>query len=325
MDARRSGPGLALAAAVLFGLSAPAAKVLAGTVDPWMLAGLLYLGSGIGLALCRETQSLRGRGGREAPLARRDAGWLAGAIIAGGIAGPVLLMYGLAAGNVVQASLLLNLETVFTALLAWSVFREAFDGRVVIGIAAIVAGAAVLSWQPTHPLAWDASGALVVGACLAWALDNNLTRKVSGGDPLQIAALKGVVAGAVNVALAAGQGAPWPPPAALVASVVVGFVGYGTSLVLFILALRQLGAARAGAYFSTAPFVGAIAGVVALHEPLTRQAIVAAVLMGAGVWLFLTERHAHLHEHGALEHAHAHVGDEHHRHAHTPGTPPPEP
>jgi len=232
MDARRSGPGLALAAAVLFGLSAPAAKALAGTVDPWMLAGLLYLGSGVGLALCREVNRLRNRGRREAPLERRDAGWLAGAIIAGGIVGPVLLMYGLASGNAVQASLLLNLETVFTALVAWSVFREAFGGRVVVGIAAIVAGAAILSWQPKHPLAWDASGALVIGACLAWALDNNLTRMVSGGDPLQIAALKGVIAGSVNIALAAGQGAPWPAPSALLLSVVVGFLGYGTSLVL---------------------------------------------------------------------------------------------
>ncbi len=325
MDASRSGPGLALGAAVLFGLSAPAAKLLAGAVDPWLLAGLLYLGSGIGLGLYRLAQRLLGRVGSEAPLTRRDLPWLGGAIAVGGIIGPVLLMYGLAAGTAVQSALLLNLEGVFTALLAWSFFRENFDARIAVGMAAIAGGAAVLSWNPWEAFALDTSALLVTGACLAWAIDNNLTRMVSGGDPLQIAALKGVAAGSINVLLAVGQQAPWPPPAALLGAGVVGFLGYGTSLVLFVLALRLLGAARTGAYFSTAPFVGAIAGIVALHEPLTGQSVLAACLMGAGLWLHLTERHEHEHQHGALEHTHTHVHDEHHQHSHAPGAPPGEP
>jgi drug/metabolite transporter (DMT)-like permease len=325
MNTRRSGPGLALAAAALFGLSAPAAKLLAGTVDPWLLAGLLYLGSGIGLGLYRLARRFAGHVESEAPLRRQDLPWLGGAVAAGGIIGPVLLMYGLAAGTAVQSSLLLNLEGVFTALLAWSIFRENFDARIALGMAAIAGGAAVLSWNPSEAFALDASALLVTGACLAWAIDNNLTRMVSGGDPVQIATLKGIAAGSINVLLATVQQAPWPAPAALLGAGLVGLLGYGTSLVLFVLALRFLGAARTGAYFSTAPFVGAIAGALALHEPLTWRISLAAVLMGAGVWLHLTERHDHEHQHEALEHTHAHVHDEHHQHVHAPGTPPGEP
>jgi drug/metabolite transporter (DMT)-like permease len=325
MDARRTGPGLALGAAVLFGLSAPAAKLLAGTVDPWLLAGLLYLGSGIGLALYRLTGRLLGSAVREAPLARRDLPWLTGAITLGGVVGPVLLMYGLALGTAVQSSLLLNLEGVFTALVAWSIFRESFDARIAVGMAAITAGAAALAWNPAGTFALDASALLVTAAGLAWAIDNNLTRMVSGGDPLQIAALKGVAAGTINVVLAIAQQAPWPGPAAMLTAGIVGVLGYGTSLVLFVLALRRLGSARTGAYFSTAPFVGALAAAVVLEEPLHWRTLIAAILMGAGVWLHLSERHEHEHQHEALEHTHAHIHDEHHRHPHAPGTPSGEP
>jgi drug/metabolite transporter (DMT)-like permease len=325
MKTSRTGPGLALGAAVLFGLSAPAAKLLAGTVDPWLLAGLLYLGSGVGLGLYRLSQKLLGRVRSEAPLRRQDLPWLAGAIGVGGVIGPVLLMYGLAAGTAVQSSLLLNLEGIFTALLAWSFFRESFDARIAIGMAAIAAGAAVLTWRPSEALTLNASALLVMAACLAWAIDNNLTRKVSGGDPLQITALKGVVAGSINVLLAVVQQAPWPTPAAILGAGIVGFLGYGTSLVFFVGALRLLGTARTGAYFSTAPFVGAMAGAVALREPLTWQTFLAAALMGVGVWLHLTERHEHEHLHEPLEHTHAHVHDEHHQHPHPSGIPPGEP
>jgi drug/metabolite transporter (DMT)-like permease len=189
-------------------------------------------------------------------------------------------------------------------------------------MAIIAGGAAILSWKPSEALALDGPALLVTGACLAWALDNNLTRRVSGGDPLQIAALKGLAAGSINVLLAMGQQAPWPASPAILGAGVVGFLGYGTSLVLFVLALRLLGAARTGAYFSTAPFVGAIAGALVLHEPLTWRTFLAGVLMATGVWLHLTERHDHEHDHEALEHTHAHVHDEHHQHPHAPGTPP---
>jgi drug/metabolite transporter (DMT)-like permease len=315
-----TGPVLALTAAALFGLSAPAAKLLVGAVDPWLLAGLLYLGSGVGLTayhLVRRRKATIA----EAPLAARDVPWLATAVAAGGVAGPVLLMFGLASGSAAQVALLLNLEGLFTALLAWCIFREHVGARIAIGMLAIVVGASVLVWAPAALVTVDSSAVLVAAACLAWAVDNNLTRKISASDPVQIAALKGATAGIVNVIVAIGRGAPWPSPALVVIAGVIGLVAYGTSLVLFILALRHLGTARTGAYFSTAPFVGSIASLVILGEALTVQLVIAAVCMGVGVCLHLTERHRHEHVHEPLEHEHAHRHDEHHRHEHHPGTP----
>ena len=324
MARRWTGVAFALGAAGLFGLSAPAAKALVDAVDPWLLAGLLYLGSGLGLGLYHVARRLGARPA-EASLASRDVPWLAGAIAAGGVIGPVLLMFGLAAGSAAQSALLLSLEGVLTALVAWLFFREHIAMRIAAGMAAITAGAMILAWQGSDGPMLDRSAMLVMGACLAWAVDNNLTRKVSAGDPVQIAALKGSIAGAVNVLVALARGADWPSPGVALAAGLVGFVGYGTSLSLFVLALRHLGTARTGAYFSTAPFVGSIGSILALAEPAPPRLLAAGALMAAGVWLHLTERHAHDHEHGALEHTHAHWHDEHHQHTHAPGLPVSEP
>jgi drug/metabolite transporter (DMT)-like permease len=299
----------ALGSAVLFGASTPLAKLLAGAVSPWLLAGLLYLGSGIGLSLVRLL-----RPGQRAPLGKGEWPWLAGAIASGGVLGPVLLMWGLTRTPGSTAALLLNAEGVLTALLAWFAFRENFDRRIAAGMAAIVAGTVVLSWSgtPDAPASWGP--AAVVGACLCWALDNNLTRKVSLSDPLQIAALKGLAAGAVNTALALAVDAQPPSLQAAAAAAVVGFLGYGVSLVLFVVGLRHLGTARAGAYFSAAPFVGALLAVPLLGEPVTVRLALAAALMGVGVWLHLTEHHEHEHGHEAVEHDHVHSHDAHHDH-----------
>lgn len=320
-----AAPVLALGAAVLFGLSAPAAKVLTGRADPWMVAGLLYLGSGVGLGVYRLGRRLAGHQPGETPIRPHDVPWLAAAILAGGVVGPVLLMFGLATGSAAASALLLNVEGIFTALLAWFIFREHFDARIAMGMAAIAFGAATLAWDSSRGVAVDRAALLVGGACLAWALDNNLTRKVSASDPVQIAALKGILAGTVNVVLALARGGELPGIRVLLAAGVVGLLGYGTSLVLFILALRHLGTARTGAYFSTAPFMGAVTGVIALGEPVTTQLLVAAGLMAIGVWVHLSERHEHEHAHEPLEHDHLHWHDLHHQHAHSPGTPVGEP
>lgn len=316
----RLNPGIlaALGAAVLFGASTPLAKVLVGELPPILLAGLLYLGSGIGLLGYR---ALRGRVARmdDAPLGRPDLPWLAGAIVVGGIVGPVLLMLGLRATSGSAASLLLNLEAVFTAALAWFVFRENFDRRILLGMVLIVAGGALLSWQPSGgavDTAWGA--ALVAGACLAWGIDNNLTRKIAASDAVQIAGLKGLVAGAFNTSLALAIGAALPGWSAALAAGLVGLAGYGVSLSLFVIALRHLGTARTGAYFSVAPFFGAALALGLLGESTGTAFWAAAILMAGGVWLHLTERHEHLHEHAPLTHTHRHVHDEHHRHAHDP-------
>jgi drug/metabolite transporter (DMT)-like permease len=318
------GVAFALVAAALFGASTPFAKLLLGEgISPVLLAGLLYLGSGCGLALWWLARSRRASG--EASLSRTDRPWLAGAIAAGGVAGPVLLMLGLATTPASTASLLLNLEGVFTALLAWFVFKENFDRRIALGMLAIAGGGTVLSWagRPETGVPWGPLA--VAGACLCWGIDNNLTRKVSAADPVQIAATKGLVAGAVNTAIAFAAGATMPNFPAVLGAAGVGFVGYGVSLACFILALRHLGTARTGAYFSTAPFVGATVSLVVFWEGVSWPLVAAGGLMGLGVYLHLTERHDHEHQHEEMVHEHAHIHDEHHQHAHGPDDPPGEP
>lgn len=304
--------GTALAAAFLFGASTPAAKTLVGEMSPFLLAGLLYAGSGIGLGAWMAL-----RRSSPAPLLQSaDLPWLAAAVLAGGIIGPVLLMHGLSLSAASTASLLLNLEGVFTALLAWFVFGENFDRRIALGMALIVAGGVLLSAQPGALGGFDRGAIYVVAACLAWSIDNNFTRKVSGGDAVAIAALKGIVAGVVNISIAVLAGAASPAVGQALSAGLIGFLGYGISLALFVVALRELGAARTGAYFSTAPFVGVAVAFFALNEVPGSVFWAAAALMAAGVWLHLSERHDHPHVHEALEHTHEHVHDEHHRHAH---------
>lgn len=308
------GVAAALAAAALFGAGTPVAKQLLGTVDPWLLAGLLYLGSGAGLALWR----LLSRAERvKLPAGQRI--WLAGAVVSGGVLGPLLLMFGLSRMPASGASLLLNAEGVFTALLAWFAFKENFDRRIALGMLAIVAGALVLSW-PGEARIGDAWPALaVLGACAAWAVDNNLTRKVALADATWIASIKGLVAGGVNLALGLAIGASWPPVPWLAGALLLGLGAYGISLTLFVVALRHLGTARTGAYFSVAPFFGAVLAVGWLGEPVTPALLVAGALMAAGVWLHLTEQHAHPHVHLAEDHDHEHEHDVHHQHEHAEG------
>ena len=301
----------ALAAALLFGAGTPFAKLLLAHTGPWLLAALLYLGSGIGLLAWR-----RLRGAPAVRPGRGEWGWLAAATFCGGVAGPVLLMSGLAGLPATSASLLLNAEGVLTALLAWFVFKENFDRRIALGMFAIVAGALVLSWPGDVTLAAGWPALAVLGACLAWAIDNNLTRKVSLTDASFIAMIKGLAAGATNLALAWWLGAAWPSAGTVLAAALLGFLSYGASLVLFVIALRHLGTARTGAYFSVAPFFGALLAVVLLGETLTPPLLIAGALMALGVWLHLTEQHSHDHVHAALEHAHEHRHDDHHEHAH---------
>jgi len=307
---RHPGIPAALGAALLFGISMPLAKLLLISVHPWLLAGLLYFGSGVGLALYRRLS--------HAPavrLSRNEKPWLAGAIFTGGIVGPVLLMIGLTGMPASGASLLLNAEGVFTALLAWFVFKENFDWRIALGMLAIVAGAVVLSWPREAYLAGLWPMLAILGACLAWGIDNNLTRKVSLSDVTWIASIKGLVSGGVNLILALWLGASVPTLPQLASAMLVGFLAYGVSLSLFVLALRNLGTARTGAYFSVAPFFGALASLL-IGESFTLPLFIAGALMALGTWLHLTERHEHEHTHETMVHDHEHVHDAHHQHSH---------
>ena len=304
----------ALVAAALFGASTPMAKSLVGDLPPLLLAGLLYLGSGLGLTLAR---LIRDRRWQPSGFTRAEWPWFLGAVFFGGILGPAALMFGLTSTTGATASLLLNLEAVLTAVLAWVVFRENADRRIVLGMAAIVAGGVVLSWSGRADASAGWVGPLAVAAaCLCWAIDNNLTRKVSASDALLIASVKGLVAGGVNTGLAFMLGASLPAANTVLLAMVVGLAGYGISLVSFVLALRGLGTARTGAYFSTAPFIGAAVAIAFFAETPPPTFWVAAGLMALGVWLHLTESHGHDHSHEPLDHSHDHNHDDHHQHAH---------
>lgn len=309
-----SGVVIAIASALLFGITTPIAKQLLAGTHPLLIAGLLYLGSGIGVSALRLIQD---RGWSATGLVAGDWPWLASSTLVGGIIAPALLMTGLAHADAASASLLLNLEVVFTAVLAWVVFKEPAGSRVVLGLAAIFAGGLLLVW----PARLSGGGSLaalgaIAAACFCWALDNNLTRKISASDARVLAAIKGLVAGLTNTVLAFGLGASLPPLPHMLVTMAIGFLGYGLSLVLFIVALRQLGTARTGAYFATAPFIGAAVAMILYGQSGDSAFWVAAVCMTAGVWLHVTEHHEHDHVHEPLSHSHAHTHDEHHRHQH---------
>ena len=308
------GIPLALLSAALFGASTPLAKIMLGDVGPWMLAALLYLGAGLGLATVHCFRKALRLPAIEAPLRRSDAPWLAAIVGTGGILGPVFLMFGLARTDASSASLLLNLEGLATMGIAWLVFGENVDRRLLLGAFAILAGAALLSTQGGASLNWGA--VLIAAACASWGVDNNLTRKLSAADPVQIAMIKGLVAGAANLALALMLGASLPERSVILAAGVIGFWGYGVSLALFVLGLRYLGTARTGAYFSMAPFIGALLSLALLPEQPTIRLLVAGILMAIGLWAHLSERHDHEHAHEDTEHEHRHTHDEHHRHPH---------
>jgi drug/metabolite transporter (DMT)-like permease len=314
-------PGIvaALSSALLFGAGTPLAKMLLVNTSPWLMAGLLYLGSGIGLTVYRLL--LREPAVR---LKRGDLLWLAAAIFTGGVLGPGLQMLGLTNMPASGASLLLNAEGVFTALLAWFVFRENLDKRIALGMGAILAGLLVLSWPGETKFAGVVPALCIIGACFCWALDNNFTRKVSLADATWIASWKGLVAGSVNLCLALTLGAKWPSLPHIAGSMVVGLFAYGASLALFVVGLRHLGTARTGAYFSVAPFFGAVLSIALLGESINAKLLAAGALMAIGLWLHLTEKHVHPHVHVAMDHEHEHVHDSHHQHEHpypvAPGT-----
>lgn len=308
-----------LAAALLFGASTPLAKLLVGDVPALLLAGLLYLGSGLGLTLLLVFRWMRERAAGQAQthlgIPRKEIPWLLGAIVFGGMLGPALLMLGLTKTSGATASLLLNVEGVLTAVIAWVVFKENADRQVVLGMLAIVAGGVLLSWEPGG--AALSTGALfILGACLCWAMDNNLTRKVSTNDAMLVAGIKGLVAGACNTALALANGASLPALPTVGASLLLGFFGYGLSLTLFVVALRMLGTARTGAYFSVAPLFGVVISLSIWPSAAAPLFWAAAALMAFGVWLHVRERHLHEHSHEPLAHSHSHRHDEHHQHEH---------
>ena len=305
----------ALLAAILFGASAPLSKLLLNFVEPIPLAGFLYLGSGIGALVFLGIQNWLNHGHTvEARLTRREIPWLLGAIFAGGVAAPILLLIGLQKTPASTASLLLNFEAAGTTLIALLFFREAVDKRILWAVGLITLASILLSWNSS---AWGFSlGALgILAACLLWGLDNNFTRQISAKDPLVIVALKGLGAGSFSLLLSRVLVKPLPGLSTILLAMLLGVVSYGLSIRLFILALRALGAARTSSLFATAPFVGTLLSLFLLHElpPFLFWLSIPVMLVGA--WLMLSEQHVHSHVHMPSEHIHSHVHpDDHHDH-----------
>ena len=323
VDSRWKGAICGLAAAALFGASAPFAKLLLPGVGPLMLAALLYLGAGLALSFVRLA---RGRGAAdESRLRRSDLGWLAGIVLLGGIVGPVLMLFGLGRVSGVVGSLLLNLEAPFTMLLAVLFFGDHLGARGGAAAVFVVAGAAVLSYRPGE-LHADWLGMLAIaGACGSWALDNNFTQRLSLRDPIAVVQIKALGAGGCVLAVSLATGDALPRATMLLPALLLGVLAYGASIVLDMYALRLLGAAREAALFATAPFIGAVIAIPVLGERPGATDVAAGALMAAGIVLLLRERHRHVHTHDEVEHDHLHVHDEHHWHEHESPAPVGEP
>jgi drug/metabolite transporter (DMT)-like permease len=319
MDRNRTYPILlALLSASLFGASAPLAKLLLGDLAPVPLAALLYLGSGIALLTLKGYQRLRRRAVvREARLGRADLPWLAGAILAGGVTAPIILLFGLRSTPAATASLLLNFEAVATTLIAALAFKEAVGRRAWWAILIITLGSLLLGLQPNARWGLSLGAISVLVACMLWGLDNNLTRNISAKDPLAIVMTKGLVAGTISLILAIIIGSDPPDWKTVVGGLFLGGLSYGISLTLFVYAMRGLGAARTSALFATAPLTGVALSIVLLGESMNLTILLSMPLMILGAALLLYEEHRHTHVHEAITHEHAHShNDAHHEHPH---------
>lgn len=309
----------ALVAALFFGCIAPGAKLFAADIPPQSLAGIMYLGAGTGLLITlfikQQVKSSL------SAFAIKDLKWLLGATFFGGILGPAFLTYGLLRISGSTASLLLNMESVLTSLIAWFIFKEHFEKRIVWGMLLIIAGCLVLSANSGQASGQDTvvGVLLILLACLSWGIDNNVTRNISHLNPVFSASAKGLVSGSANLILGLFIGEKLQMSSHLWQASILGFLGVGVSLVAFIISLGKIGTARTGALFSTAPFIGSILSVVFLKESISVPFLIALTLMAIGVWFHLSEDHSHEHTHEALEHSHEHIHDEHHQHTHNEG------
>jgi drug/metabolite transporter (DMT)-like permease len=311
---------MAVLGAVLFGASAPLSKVLLEQVDPVLLAGLLYLGSGLGLLIFKTVGSFSGLPGGK-PLEYKDTPWLAGAVLAGGVAAPIALMLGLRATPAATASLLLNFESVSTTLLAATFFHEYIGKRVWLAIIIVTAASIILTFSISG-LGISAGALGIILACILWGTDNNLTRNISSKDPLSIGIVKGLVAGAFSFILAMLLGASFPALPLVLVTMLLGSVSYGLSIALFILAMRDIGAARASAWLGTAPFAGVIISFLIFRSSPDVNFLISLPLMALGAILLFGEEHAHthIHMHGAVTHEHVHVHGKGHEHHDDPKT-----
>jgi drug/metabolite transporter (DMT)-like permease len=300
------------AAAVLFGISAPLASLLTDDMGAFTLAGLLYIGAAIAVL------PLAGRTPPTRQAVRSSLPNLSLAVILGGAVGPVLLAAGLAVLPAATSSLLLNLELVFTMIVASALFHEPLGRHIITGTALVVAGSIALTWSGDPEIRWGAL--LIAGACLCWAIDNSSTAAIDQISPSHITLAKGVIAGGTNLIIGLSMtGVPSTGP--IVAALVIGGFGYGASITLWIAGARDLGAARGQLIFATAPFIGALVAWTVLGDEITARQLLAFLIAASGVAFVLGSDHEHEHEHRPTQHTHDHLHDRHHAH-HAEPVPP---
>jgi drug/metabolite transporter (DMT)-like permease len=309
-----AGVGLAIAAAIAFGATTPIVAWAGRDLGAFSTAALLYAGAATASLVTRWLSP------SHAPLRRSDLGRVVAVALLGGAVAPTLLVWGLQRAGATLGALLLNLEAVFTVLLARAVYREPIGARVAVAVLAMVLGGVALTFDAWHGTSWQLLGVVAVaGAAAAWACDNTLTRPLAERDPLDVVAAKGGLGAAITGAIALGIGEAAPSVLAALVLLACGAAGYGLSLRLYLLAQRRIGAGRTGSVFALAPFIGAGLAYAFGDRHSSAWLLGAVGLFTAGVYLHATERHAHAHEHGADDHDHVHRHDDgHHLHAHEP-------
>lgn len=312
----QSAVSAGIGAAALFGAVIPVSKILLTGIGPVTLAALLYLGAGSGLFLMK-VMPFRKMVRSEAPVTREDIPALVIIIAAGSIAGPVLLMTGLTTVPAATASLLLNGELVMTAIIAGIFFSEHLGRRTMLAAGLVVSGGLIISYDPTETLLVSPGAVLILGACFCWGIDNTVTRLISAKEPATIVILKGCCAGFFGLILAQMMGEATPQLPDIGIALLVGFLGYGLSLLLFIKSIRDLGTVRTGSLFACAPFIGVLVSYLLLNEVPGLLTGIALPLMAIGAYLIATEQHNHPHTHQVISHDHRHRHDDgHHIHYH---------
>ncbi len=312
---------MAVLAAMLFGVSTPFSKILLDDIQPLPLAALLYFGCGFGVLIFKLGKLLfQSKKETEAGITKKDIPWLAGIVLTGGVTAPIILMFSLKGTPAATASLLLNFEAVSTAFIAALFFKESLGKRIWISVALITVAAIILTWSSSGDWGFSMGAVGIIAACILWGADNNLTRCISSKDPLTTTVIKGFGAGVVSLILSLVSSAHFPSVPSLLLALALGAFSYGISIVLFILSMRNMGAARAGAFFATAPFIGSLISILTFGEIPAVQFYISLPLMITGAVLILGEKHGHMHVHECVEHDHKHRHDDlHHNHRHEIG------
>ena len=327
MSRRTTATAFAILAAALYAVNVPLSKLLLEHVAPTMMAALLYLGAGLGLGLYQCVWGAMGKKAVQAPLTRKELPYTVGMVVLD-IAAPILLMLGIERTTSATVSLLNNFEIVATSLIALVIFKEVLSRRLWAAIFLVTAASVILGYEGGSRFVFNTGSLLVLGACVCWGFENNCTKMLSGKSSVEIVTIKGCFSGAGSLAIALLSGERLPSPDFALAVLALGFVSYGLSINFYILAQKDLGAAKTSAYYSIAPFLGVAFSMLLLGERPGLQFYTALLIMVFSTWLMVRDSitlqhththvhvHTHAHRHGGLVHTHEHTHEHTHLHVH---------